>query len=76
MPIPIPNNEIKHEICRLVDIAQEKLEESPSIDIMSIKKTLDIIIYHLYNLTYQEVLVIEPKISISKEEYENFKIGK
>jgi len=35
---------------------------------------LDHYIYHLYNLTYDEVLVIDPETPITREEYENFKL--
>ena len=36
------------------------------------KKDLDIKIYKLYELTYDEVLVVEPEFSLSKQEYEAF----
>ncbi len=38
------------------------------------KKDLDIKIYKLYKLTYEEVLVVEPGFSLSKQEYHDFKI--
>ena len=31
-------------------------------------------VYKLYELSYNEVLVIEPKFSLSKQEYDNFVI--
>lgn len=30
---------------------------------------IDIIVYHLYNLTYGEVMIIDPETSITEEEY-------
>lgn len=33
---------------------------------------IDHIVYHLYNLTYDEVLVIDPETPITREEYENW----
>ena len=33
-------------------------------------KKLDLLVYHLYNLNYDEVLIIDPKTSITREEYE------
>ena len=36
--------------------------------------SLDKYIYHLYNLTYDEVLIVDPQTPITREEYNNFKI--
>ncbi len=33
---------------------------------------IDHIIYHLYNLTYDEVLIVDPETPITREEYEKF----
>jgi hypothetical protein len=38
------------------------------------KKDLDIKIYKLYELTYDEVLVVEPGFSLSKQEYDIYKM--
>lgn len=35
---------------------------------------LDMILYHLYDLTYDEVLVVDPETPITREEYESFKL--
>ena len=34
---------------------------------------LNLIVDKLYNLTYDEVLIIDPKTPITREEYENYK---
>ncbi len=31
-------------------------------------------VYKLYELIYDDVLVVEPEFSLSKQEYDNFKI--
>jgi hypothetical protein len=31
-------------------------------------------VYKIYELTYDEVLVVEPEFSLSKQEYDNYKI--
>ena len=38
------------------------------------KRNLDIKIYKLYELTYDEVLIVEPEFNLSKQEYDNYKI--
>jgi len=35
---------------------------------------LNTIVYKLYNLTYQEVKIIDPEFKLTQEEYENFVI--
>ena len=34
------------------------------------EKLIDLLIYHLYGLTYDEVLIIDPETTITREEYE------
>lgn len=34
---------------------------------------IDFLVYHLYGLTYDEVLIIDPETPITREEYENYK---
>jgi hypothetical protein len=35
---------------------------------------IDIMVYKLYELTYDEVLVVEPEFGLSKQEYDNYKL--
>ena len=35
------------------------------------KYKIDLLVYHLYGLTYDEVLVVDPETAITQEEYEN-----
>lgn len=44
------------------------------INTLSLKKEIDFLVYHLYGLTYEEVLIVAPKTPITKEEYENLKL--
>lgn len=39
-----------------------------------ISNQIDHIVYHLYELTYDEVRVIDPETPITREEYDNFKL--
>jgi hypothetical protein len=36
-------------------------------------QTIDFLVYHLYGLTYDEVLIVAPETPISREEYEAYK---
>jgi hypothetical protein len=34
---------------------------------------IDLLVYHLYALTYDEVLIVDPETPITREEYEQSK---
>lgn len=36
-------------------------------------RKIDFIVYHLYGLTYDEVLIVDPDTPITREEYEAYK---
>ena len=39
-------------------------------DIAKIEQEIDLLVYHLYSLTYDDILIVDPETSISKERYE------
>jgi hypothetical protein len=41
-------------------------------DITRLEKDIDVITYHLYNITYDEILAIDPETTITAEEYNNY----
>lgn len=41
----------------------------------NIEKEIDNIVYHIYELTYDEILIVDPGTPITKEEYDNFIIN-
>ena len=45
-----------------------------NLDFESLSPQIDHIVYHLYELTYDEVLIVDPQTPISREEYESFNI--
>ena len=47
----------------------KKMECAISLRVI-LEQQIDLIVYHLYNLTYDEVLIIDPEIPISRDEYE------
>ena len=73
-PIPdIPDRIQEIITVNVNEIMQKNLLDSQS-DVSAIEKNIDEIVYHLYDLTYDEVLIIDPQIPISREEYESFNI--
>lgn len=43
-------------------------------DTSVLEHQIDVMVYKLYELTYDEVLIIEPEFEISREEYESYKL--
>lgn len=73
-PIPDIPKRIQEIITTKVNyIMQQKHLDSQS-DVTDIEKDIDEIVYHLYDLTYDEVLIIDPQTPISREEYESFNL--
>lgn len=73
LPIPIGNYEYVNRVIVLVEKALKLKYENSMTCIKDIELEIDHLVYHLYNLTYDEVLLIDPETPISREEYENFK---
>ncbi|WP_300699141.1 TaqI-like C-terminal specificity domain-containing protein [uncultured Bacteroides sp.] len=73
-PIPDISERIQEIIIKKVnDIMRQNPLDSQS-DVSVIEKDIDEIVYHLYDLTYDEVLIIDPQTPISREEYESFSL--
>lgn len=75
--LPLPS--ISFEEKKLViEQVKQIIDIKGDIDIENLKKEdaedkLNDIIYHLYGLTYDEVLIVDPETPITKEEYESSK---
>ena len=68
--LPIAIGE-ENAIKSLVDDILNKKEEDPQADTSTLENEIDKQVYHLYGLTYDEVLIVDPETPISREEYEN-----
>ena len=66
--LPIPNTRNCDKIVRLVDgiIEFKRTKKDTSL----LEQEIDRLVYHLYGLTYDEVLVIDPMPPFTREEYE------
>ena len=64
--IPLPNStNIRQSIISLV----EKVLETGGNKI--VENEIDLLVYQLYGLTYDEVLIVDPETPITREEYES-----
>ena len=74
--IPIPNvsNEQLDTIIRVVDKIIDVKNIDNEADISIYLSQIDSIIYKLYGLTYDDVLIVDPQTPITREEYEKEEI--
>lgn len=74
IPIAVPKAETQVLLGQIVEriIARKSAENNASIQ--DLENQIDNIVYHLYDLTYNEVLIVDPHTPISCEEYELFNI--
>ena len=67
----LPICDISKHQTQLCKIA-ESLSENPNDKVMLTH--VDILVYNLYGLTYDEVLIVDPETQISRNEYESFNV--
>ena len=71
-PLPIISNSVKIKITDMVEkIILNKKNNIPS---KQFEKQIDLMVYKIYQLSYDEVLIVEPEFEMSREDYEKFKI--
>lgn len=69
--LPIAIGE-ENAIKNLVDDILNKKEEDPQADTSTLENEVDKKVYHLYGLTFDEVIIVDPDTPITREEYEIF----
>ena len=68
LPIRIADTKYQQEVVRLVDKVLDAKERNLSANTTSIERQIDILVYHLYNFTYEEAKVIDP--ALTEEEFD------
>ncbi|MCB0473026.1 MAG: Eco57I restriction-modification methylase domain-containing protein, partial [Flavobacteriaceae bacterium] len=72
LPLPVKNRRIFSEVSKLVDkIISQK---SQGNETTTIEQQIDSLVYKLYDLTYDEVKVIDPNVPFRKKEYESIEL--
>lgn len=71
IPIPRASKEQQMAVTEIVDkILGIKRFDSMG-DVALLEQRIDKMVYHLYGLTYDEVLIVDPQTPITREEYNN-----
>ena len=70
--LPIFPASIKQQqpIIELVNAILQVKKENPNSNTLFLEQQIDLLVYRLYNLTYDEICVIDQDTSITKEGYE------
>ena len=71
--LPIKSTQNQTDIVHIVDKILHSKKMYPKTDISDLEMQLDKLVYLLYNLTYDEVKIIDPATPITREEYESKK---
>jgi len=58
----------------LVDQILSAKKKAPHADTSALERQIDVMVYKLYGLTYEEVKIIEPEFTMSDEEYETVEV--
>jgi hypothetical protein len=74
-PIPKVDMKIQNQFVLIVNRILALTNENSKADISALERQIDNLVYRLYNLTYDEVKVIEPDFPLSKSEYGEIKNG-
>lgn len=70
IPVPQKTELFADRISSLVDTIIAAKCADPNADTTSEERQIDRLVYHLYGLTYDEVLIVDPQTTITREEYE------
>ena len=71
LPIPLINGDAHKTLKHLVLSILDKKQRNRDSDTLKEESEIDRIVYHLYGLSYDEVLVIDPMPPFTREEYES-----
>ena len=69
-PIPIADSVVQGEIIEKVENILSKKKSNVLEDTSSLESEIDSLVFKIFDLTYNEVLIVDPNTTITKEEYE------
>lgn len=73
--LPVKDTVSQQPIIEMVNELLHQKKIDPLANTIVLEKKLDLAVYKLYDLTYDEILIIDPETLITRKEYENNKIS-
>ncbi|MCL6103095.1 MAG: hypothetical protein M1292_11550 [Bacteroidetes bacterium] len=74
IPIYFPTDNEEKPFVEIVDKIIEAKSKDPQADTIDLEKEIDEMVYKLYELTYEEVKVVDPDFLLTEEEYNQIRI--
>ena len=74
IPVVVGEKEQYQHIQDIVNQILSVKQSDPSTDTTALEDEIDFMVYKLYGLTYDEVLVVDPETPITREQYEAKKL--
>ena len=81
IPIYVPNNSEDNNIANIVDNITDIINTNDYVDNIQKQQTvkeyenkIDVMVYKLYDLTFDEVKTVDPNFSMSKQDYNNYEL--
>lgn len=71
--LPIPKSVFETELRPIINFVDQILsakKENPQADTREMEQEIDFLVYKLYGLSYDEILIVDPRTPITIEEYE------
>lgn len=68
--LPVKKHANQQAFVDIVDQILSNKQFDEHADTTTLENNIDLMVYHLYGLTYDEVLIVDPQTSITREEYE------
>jgi adenine-specific DNA-methyltransferase len=74
LPIQIGNKRLEKQIEDTVDEILTTKKGDRDADTSELEKAIDSLVYKLYQLTYDEIKIIDPEFKLTEQEYKAIKI--
>jgi hypothetical protein len=74
--LPVKDIDLKAQqpFITLVDQILALKQKDPQADTSALEKQIDVMVYKLYGLTYEEVKIVDPEFAMSEVEYESVEV--
>ena len=70
-PLPVLDKPIETKLTALAEEINREKRNNPVADTSNLENQIDLLVYKLYGLTYDEVLIIDSETPITRKEYES-----
>lgn len=71
--LPVPRDRKSEEMIPIM-VNSILLQKENNADTSSLENKIDFLVYHIYDLTYDEVLIVDPNPPFTREEYEAYQV--